>query len=228
MVERTNTPLASFIGFLLIGRIVIPGVLIVISWILVASPNIGLFNQMALQLTGMRNIVNIYSFWGMVWVQALELVPLIYLLLAAAFQAMDPRLEEASTMTGAGNWRTLRRISLPLALPAIGGGAAAAVRDHDRDLRGAAADGRRAPACASIPPRFSTTPRARRSTGGSPSTYSMALLAVAIVLLLLYFRLIRPRRALPDHHRQGLPAAPHRSRRAGAISPARSRCCWCS
>jgi iron(III) transport system permease protein len=120
VVERTNTPLARLIGFMLVGRIVIPGVLIVISWILIASPNIGLFNQMMLALTGVRNVVNIYSFWGMVWVQALEMVPLIYLLLSAAFQAMDPRLEEASTITGAGNWRTLRRISLPLALPAVG------------------------------------------------------------------------------------------------------------
>src|ERR1700686_3639536 len=75
---------------------------------------------MMLKLTGLRNPVNVYSFWGMVWVQSLELVPLVYLLLAAAFRAMDPRLEEASAMTGAGNWRTLRRISLPLVLPAVG------------------------------------------------------------------------------------------------------------
>ena len=100
---RSSPPLAKLIGFMLIGRIVIPGVLIAISWILLASPNIGLVNQMVLKLTGLRNIVNIYSFWGMVWVQALEMVPLIYLLLSASFQAMDPRLEEASTMTGAGN-----------------------------------------------------------------------------------------------------------------------------
>ena len=76
VVERTNTPLARFIGFVLIGRIIIPGMLIVISWILIASPNIGLFNQLMRPLTGVRNVVNIYSFWGMVWVQALEMVPL--------------------------------------------------------------------------------------------------------------------------------------------------------
>ncbi len=132
----------SLIGFLLVGRIVIPGVLIVISWILIASPNIGLVNQMARSLTGIRNIVNIYSFWGMVWVQALEMVPLIYLLLSAAFQAMDPRLEEASTMTGAGNWRTLRRISMPLALPAIGAALLLLFVTTIETLRSAASDGR--------------------------------------------------------------------------------------
>src|SRR5262249_16219156 len=128
VVERTNTPLARLIGFLLIGRIIIPGILIAISWILIASPNIGLFNQLVLQATGVRNVVNIYSFWGMVWVQALEMVPLIYLLLSAAFQAMDPRLEEASTMTGAGSWRTLRRGAAPAPFSARGGGALPALR----------------------------------------------------------------------------------------------------
>ena len=34
------------------ARIIIPGVLIVISWILIASPNIGLVNQLARSLTG--------------------------------------------------------------------------------------------------------------------------------------------------------------------------------
>ena len=70
VIARTNTPLARLIGFMLVGRVVIPGILIAISWILVASPNIGLFNQMMLNLAGVRNLLNVYSFWGMVWVQA--------------------------------------------------------------------------------------------------------------------------------------------------------------
>src|SRR5262245_33445691 len=55
VVERTNTPLARFVGFILVGRVVIPGVLIVISWILMASPNIGLINQLSRDLLGVRN-----------------------------------------------------------------------------------------------------------------------------------------------------------------------------
>ena len=46
VLARTNTPLAGLLGFMLIGRIVIPGILIAISWILVASPNIGLLTDM--------------------------------------------------------------------------------------------------------------------------------------------------------------------------------------
>jgi iron(III) transport system permease protein len=190
VVERTNTPLARLIGFMLIGRIIIPGILIAISWILIASPNIGLFNQLVLQATGVRNVVNIYSFWGMVWVQALEMVPLIYLLLAAAFQAMDPRLEEASTMTGAGNWRTLRRISLPLALPAVGAALLLLFVTAIETFEVPLLMGTRAGVRVYTTEIFYDTSRTPIDWGLA-ATYSMALLAVAIVLLFCYFRLIR-------------------------------------
>jgi iron(III) transport system permease protein len=190
VVERTNTPLARLIGFMLIGRIIIPGILIAISWILIASPNIGLFNQLVLRATGVRNVVNIYSFWGMVWVQALEMVPLIYLLLAAAFQAMDPRLEEASTMTGAGNWRTLRRISLPLALPAVGAALLLLFVTAIETFEVPLLMGTRAGVRVYTTEIFYDTSRTPIDWGLA-ATYSMALLAVAIVLLFCYFRLIR-------------------------------------
>jgi iron(III) transport system permease protein len=189
-VERTNTPLARLIGFMLIGRIVIPGILITISWILMASPNIGLFNQMILKLTGIRNVVNIYSFWGMVWVQALEMVPLIYLLLSAAFQAMDPRLEEASTMTGAGNWRTMRRISLPLALPAVGAALLLLFVTAIETFEVPLLMGGRANMRVYTTEIFYDTSRTPIDWGLA-STYSMALLMVAIVLLFGYFRMVR-------------------------------------
>jgi iron(III) transport system permease protein len=190
VVERTNTPLARFIGFVLIARIIIPGVLIVISWILIASPNIGLFNQLMSPLTGVRNVVNIYTFWGMVWVQALEMVPLIYLLLSAAFQAMDPRLEEASTITGAGSWRTLRRISLPLALPAIAAALLLLFITAVETFEVPLLMGTRAGVRVYTTEIFYDTSRTPIDWGLA-ATYAMALLAVAIVLLFFYFRLIR-------------------------------------
>jgi len=190
VVERTNTPLAKFIGVMLIGRIVIPGVLITIAWILVASPNIGLLNQLVLRATGLRNVVNIYTFAGMVWVQALEMVPLIYLLLASSFQAMDPRLEEASTMTGAGNWRTLRRISLPLALPAIGAALLLLFVTTIETFEVPLLMGGRAGVRVFTTEIFYDTSRTPIDWGLA-ATYAMALLLVAIALLVLYFRLIR-------------------------------------
>ena len=41
----------------------------------------------------------------------------------AAFEAVDPRLEEVSATLGTPPWRTFARVTLPLALPGIAGGA---------------------------------------------------------------------------------------------------------
>ena len=190
VVDRTDTPLARLVGLLTLGRIIIPGILITVSWILVASPTIGLLNGVILSLTGVKGAVNIYSFWGMVWVHGLEMVPLAYLLLSAAFQAMDPRLEEASVMTGAGTWRTLRRVTFPLAAPAIGAALLLLFITTLETFEVPLLMGGRAgvPVYATeIYLRTSRTP----IDWGISSTYAMALMVVSIALLALYFRLLR-------------------------------------
>ena len=190
VVERTNTPLARFIGILLVGRIIIPGILITIAWILIASPNIGVINALWHDVFGVRNIVNVYTFWGMVWVQSLEMVPLTYLLLSASFQAMDPSLEEASTMTGAGNWRTLRRISLPLALPAVSAAILLAFVTTIESFEVPLLMGGRAGVRVFSTEIFFNTSRTPVDWGLS-STDAIALTVLAIVLLLVYFRVVR-------------------------------------
>ncbi len=46
-------------------------------------------------------------------------LPLMVLPLAGALSGIDPRLLEASRMLGAGSWRTLRRVVVPLSLPGL-------------------------------------------------------------------------------------------------------------
>src|SRR5262249_33833131 len=48
-----------------------------------------------------------------VFVTTIYLVPFAYLTVAAALQNVDPSLEEASRVSGAGVWRTLRRVTIP-------------------------------------------------------------------------------------------------------------------
>jgi iron(III) transport system permease protein len=190
VVERTDTPLARLIGLILIGRTVIPGILITVTWILIASPNIGILNQVINQTFGLRNFFNIYSFWGMVWVQSIEMVPLTYLLLAASFHSMDPRLEEASTMTGAGNWRTLRRVTLPLAMPAALAALMLLFVTTIETFEVPLLMGGRAGVRVFSTEIFLNTSRTPVDWGLS-STYSVAMLALCIILLVVYFRLVR-------------------------------------
>lgn len=189
-VERTNAPLARLIGVTTLGRIIIPGVMITISWILMASPSIGILNHVIASLTGVSRFLNVYSFWGMVWVQSLEMTPLAYLLMSAAMQSIDPRLEEASSIAGAGTWPTFRRVTLPLILPAAAAAALLLFIQTVESFEVPLLLGGRARVAVYTTQVYFNTSRMPTDWGLS-STYSMMLLLLAMVLLYVYFRLVR-------------------------------------
>jgi iron(III) transport system permease protein len=189
-VVRTNTPLAQLIGMITLGRIIIPGVIITISWILLASPSIGILNYFITEITGVRRFLNIYSFWGMVWVQSLEMAPLAYLLMSAAFQSTDPRLEEASAIAGAGAWSTFYRVSLPLILPATAASALLLFIQTVESFEVPLLLGGRARVPVYTTEVYFNTARTP-TDWGLASTYSMMLLVLSMALLFVYFRLVR-------------------------------------
>ena len=189
-VIRTNTPLAQLIGMITLGRIIIPGVIITISWILLASPSIGILNYFITETTGVRRFLNIYSFWGMVWVQSLEMAPLAYLLMSAAFQSTDPRLEEASAIAGAGAWSTFYRVALPLILPATAASALLLFIQTVESFEVPLLLGGRARVPVYTTEVYFNTARTP-TDWGLASTYSMMLLVLSMALLFVYFRLVR-------------------------------------
>lgn len=186
IVNRTNTPLARLINIITLGRIIIPGILITVSWIFIASPSIGILNS----LVGVRGFFNVYSFWGMVWVHALEMTPLAYLLLAAALQSMDPRLEEASAVAGAGHWTTLFRIAVPMILPAVGAAVLLLFVYAIENFEVPLLLGGRAHVRLYTTEIFYNTARTPTDWGLS-GAYSIAILVLSILLLAGYFRLVR-------------------------------------
>ncbi len=117
--ERTNTPFKSLFFGLSIIPLVIPSILFTVSWILLASPKIGILNQILQNWFGMETaLFNIYSMAGMIWVDGLHYSPVAFLLMTAAFRSMDPSLEESALMSGASVFQIARRITLKLAWPA--------------------------------------------------------------------------------------------------------------
>jgi iron(III) transport system permease protein len=62
-------------------------------------------------------------FWGVVAVQALALYPIVYLNAVAALANVDPAMDEAARNLGAGPWRRLLRVTLPLIRPGLFAGA---------------------------------------------------------------------------------------------------------
>lgn len=120
MNERTNTPFKSLFFALSLIPLVIPGVLFTIAWILLGSPKIGIINLALMNLFNLQGpVFDIYSMSGMIWVDGLHYSPMAFLLMTAAFRAMDPSLEESATMSGANVFQVLWHITLKLAWPAI-------------------------------------------------------------------------------------------------------------
>jgi len=120
MNERTNTPFKTVFFALSLIPLVIPSILFTVAWILLASPQIGIVNQLLQGWLGLEQPpFDIYSMAGMIWVDGLHYSPMAFLLMSAAFRAMDPSLEESATMSGAGVWQVLWRVTLKLTWPAI-------------------------------------------------------------------------------------------------------------
>ncbi len=120
MNERTNTPFKSLFFAMSLIPLVIPSVLFTISWILLGSPKIGIINLTLMHWFNLQGpVFDIYSIWGMIWVDGLHYSPMAFLLMTAAFRAMDPSLEESATMSGANVLQVLWHVTLKLVWPAI-------------------------------------------------------------------------------------------------------------
>ncbi len=115
---RTDVPLKALFFAASMIPLIIPGILYTIAWILLASPDIGLLNAAIRPIFG-RDLLDVFSIPGMIWVEGLHLSPLVFLLMVAAFRSMDPSLEESALMSGASRWKVFRMVTLPLVRPAI-------------------------------------------------------------------------------------------------------------
>lgn len=120
LVERTDMPARGIARAVIILPMATPPVLLAIAWVMLLDPQIGFVNSLYGYVTGSSDpIFNVFSLPGMIFVEALALVPSSFLILSPAFRNMDPNLEDAAFASGAGLWTVLRRIAFPLLRPAI-------------------------------------------------------------------------------------------------------------
>src|SRR5215470_15636386 len=113
MNERTNTPFKSLIYALSVVPLVIPGILFVTAWIMLASPKIGIINLVLQQVFATDYVFfDVYTLPGMMWVDGIQHAPIAFLLMSAAFRSMDSSLEESALMSGASVLEVARRVTL--------------------------------------------------------------------------------------------------------------------
>ena len=126
LVARTDLPFAATVRALVTASFVTPPFLGAIAWELLAAPNSGLLNKLYRAVTGAPqddHIFNIYTLPGLIFVISCYTFPYVFVLIANALDRIPGDLEDASSILGGRTWTTARRITIPLALPALLAGA---------------------------------------------------------------------------------------------------------
>lgn len=119
VVERTNAPCKMLAYVTAIVSMGTPYILYVVAWLFLLG-NVGPFNTAYRQLTGATEpLINANSMVGMVLIEGFLWSPLVFLMLSSTFRAANADMEEAARMSGASVFQTVRRVSLPLAMPAV-------------------------------------------------------------------------------------------------------------
>jgi iron(III) transport system permease protein len=125
LVSRTDMPGRQIIRALVTASFVTPPFLGAVAWELLSAPNSGLLNQLYRSMAGADAdaLFNIYSLTGIIFVISCYTFPYVFVLVANALDNMPGELEDASAILGGRAWTTARRVTIPLALPALVAGA---------------------------------------------------------------------------------------------------------
>jgi len=186
---RTNAPFRRLFELTAIIPNILPPILVSISWVMLLNPSNGLINASIVKVFGVENgPFNIYSIPGLIFVEALILTPLAFLIIAAAMKSMDPSLEESAKTLGSSEFGVMRRITFPLLRPAV---LAAGTLNFVR-----AVESFDTPAIIALPARIEvfTTKIWREALGSFPTNHNLAaaygvgILAIALVFVYLYRR----------------------------------------
>jgi len=117
---RTDMPFKGITKTLSVVPMMIPHILLAVGWMLLFNPSNGILNLAFRNLFHTSwTVFNIYSLRGMIFVEGILDMPIAYLIISPAMASFDPSKEEASWVSGASTWYTLRKVTLPILKPAL-------------------------------------------------------------------------------------------------------------
>jgi putative spermidine/putrescine transport system permease protein len=119
LCSRASPRWQSVLLFLVILPILTSVVVRTFSWIVILGRQ-GVLNQIVLGLHLSHEPLRLlYSEAGVIMVLAQVQMPLMVLPILTVLSRIDPNLADASRVLGAGEWRTLWKVTLPLSVPGI-------------------------------------------------------------------------------------------------------------
>jgi iron(III) transport system permease protein len=121
LLARTDLPGRGWLEFAFWIAFFLPPLTTTMTWLLLADPHYGLINLfLANLLHTNQGPFDVYSFWGIIWVDVVSIsVTIKVILLTPAFRYMNSSFEDASRIAGASSIGTAIRITVPIMAPVI-------------------------------------------------------------------------------------------------------------
>jgi len=124
LIGRSDIPLKGLMKSLFVIPYMFPPFIGAMAWGLLLAPRSGYINKMFMALTGGRTpLFNINTLAGIAFVELCYYFPFVFIRVSGALERMDPTLEESARIAGANQMTVIRRITMPLVVPAIAAGA---------------------------------------------------------------------------------------------------------
>jgi putative spermidine/putrescine transport system permease protein len=118
LCARSGARLQSIIVFLVIMPILTSVVVRTFAWVVILGRQ-GIINQIWMGLGATEPLRLLYTEFGVIMVLAQVQMPLMVLPILTVMSKIDPNLSDASRVLGAGEWRTLWKVTIPLSLPGV-------------------------------------------------------------------------------------------------------------
>ncbi len=117
LLVRTDLPAKKWLEPWLLVPIFLSPVVVAFGYVVAVGP-VGFFSLWTKAVLG-RIPWNLYSLAGLILIAGLTHVPHVFLYVSSALRNLDPAVEEAARVAGAGAWRIALTVSLPLVSPSI-------------------------------------------------------------------------------------------------------------
>lgn len=118
LVSRTDLPGRDALRVAVYASFILPSLLSAVSWVILASPNAGLLNQLTDSLLGVKPF-NVFSLNFLAFIIAFSIFPYTFIFTLSGLDNIGGETEEAAAILGAGPVRRALTVTLPLVTPAI-------------------------------------------------------------------------------------------------------------
>jgi iron(III) transport system permease protein len=116
-MERTDARIPRLAAAMPLIPLVVPPIGSVIGYIALFAPSSGYANSLLAQVG--LGPVRLENMPGLIFVTAVNILPLAYLIVSAALRNLDSAVDEAARVAGAGAMRTLVKVTIPTVRPAL-------------------------------------------------------------------------------------------------------------